>query len=277
MSLRRRSKRAAVRRPQQLLQRALEQLEPRLLLTAAWSVLSIELGDSTGDAGRYCSVGVRSSGSVSVAYLNALVIADWDTDMQLRTYAYTEGTGWGNGFGARVIQSGVEGLFTSMAIDSWDTPHVAYYDQTNGDLMYNSGISAHRSTVDSEGDVGQFTSIAVDSHDQPHIVYYDKTNSQLKYASYDGSSWTTSVLVTVGAVSETGTPNVHRLASIAIDSSDRSHVCYYDPASQSLKYMKWTGSAWTTPVTVDAGGGSAFLGVDNSMKLDRQGRPSFME
>jgi hypothetical protein len=239
-----------------------------------WNIATNEYPDASGEAGRYCSVGVNGNGMVCVAYLNTVGFSVWDADLQIRSRGYTTGSGWsGSGFVARVIQTGVEGLFTSVAFDASDTPHISYYDQSNGDLLYNLGSSANASIVDSDGDVGEFTSIAVDSHNWPRIVYYDRTNGRLKYASFDGSSWTTSDLVTVGAVSETGTPNLHRLASIAIDNSDRAHVCYYDPASQSLKYMKWTGTAWTTPETVDAGGGSSYLGVDNSMKLDRQGRP----
>ena len=62
-----------------------------------------------------------------------------------------------------------------MVIDSPPrTPHISYYDQTNGELMYNRGYSANPESVDYDDDVGQYTSIAVDSGDRPRIVYYDK-------------------------------------------------------------------------------------------------------
>ncbi|MGY8670210.1 MAG: hypothetical protein ACKVJ7_04080, partial [Candidatus Poseidoniales archaeon] len=110
------------------------------------------------------------------------------------------------------------GGYTSTAVDSYDEVHVAYYDDTYGDLKYATydGSSWTTSTVDSTGDVGRYTSIAIDSNDNLHISYYDDTNDDLKYATYDGSSWTDSTVDSTGTVGFS--------TSIAIDSNDNLHI-----------------------------------------------------
>ncbi len=57
------------------------------------------------------------------------------------------------------------GLYSSLALDSSNNPHISYYDYTNGDLKYASGLVQHGvlQTVDSVGDVGLYSSLALDS------------------------------------------------------------------------------------------------------------------
>ena len=75
-------------------------------------------------------------------------------------------------------------MYTSLALDSSDNPHISYYDNTNYDLKYAWYDGTwHTETVDSTGGVGRYTSLALDSSDNPHISYYDSTNDDLKYAS----------------------------------------------------------------------------------------------
>jgi hypothetical protein len=78
------------------------------------------------------------------------------------------------------------GAFTSIAMDLSDSPHISYYDTTNGDLKYAKKTSSgwFTQTVDTGGDgvVGWYTSIAIDQNGRAHISYYDYTNQDLKYA-----------------------------------------------------------------------------------------------
>lgn len=80
---------------------------------------------------------------------------------------------------------GIVGEFSSIALDTNDKVHIAYYDRTNGDLKHatNSSGSWVASIVDSEGDVGWYCSIAVGPDDKVHISYHDSATDDLKYAT----------------------------------------------------------------------------------------------
>ena len=57
--------------------------------------------------------------------------------------------------------------------------------------------------------------------------------------------------------------------SIALDSSGRPHISYYDSTNSSLKYAKWNGSAWEIE-TIDSVGQ---VGEYNALALDASGNP----
>jgi hypothetical protein len=265
----------------------LEACEPRLLLSG-WSIQDLEWGYSQGDIGRYTSIAVAEK---DTSYPQANVdkgtvfISCYDnTDHIFFDYhclVYYSGKVRSSIGPRRLVGSGDFGQFTSIALDSGNVAHIAYYDAGVGAPMYVrndnsnawSGGYANR-RLDYSGNCGKYTALALDSKDLSHVIYYDSANGKIRYTFETAlNSWTDPVeLATVGAVSETGATKVHRLASLAMDKDDHPHVSFYDANSQSLKYMEWTGKAWTAPVTLDGGAG-ANVGVDNTMKLDRQGHP----
>lgn len=49
---------------------------------------------------------------------------------------------------------------------------------------------------------------------------------------------------------------VSQYASIAIDSYDNPHICYYDHLSSHLKYTHWTSTAWEIQSVDTEGDGS---------------------
>lgn len=130
-----------------------------------------------------------------------------------------------------VDNSDTVGEFASIGVDSYRNPHISYYKQMSGDLMYatKSGVTWDLQTVDnSSSDVGQYTSIAIDSDNNPHISYYDDTNGALKYATKSGGAW---IIRTVDNVGDVGL-----YTSIALDSNGKPHISYYDAANGDLKY-----------------------------------------
>ncbi|OGS43158.1 MAG: hypothetical protein A2539_08540 [Elusimicrobia bacterium RIFOXYD2_FULL_34_15] len=155
------------------------------------------------------------------------------------------------------------GEFTSIAVDTNNSPHISYYDVTNYDLKYASWTGTNWSikTVDSTGVVGDYTSIALDTNNRPHISYRAGTNYDLKYASWTGVGWS------IKTVDSTG--NVGSYTSIALDTNNRPHISYNDATNYDLKYASWTGVGWSIK-TVDSTG---YVGYYTSIALDTNNRP----
>jgi len=91
-----------------------------------------------------------------------------------------------------VDATGDVGYDDSLAVDSYGSPHIAYFaGDPMGDLRLASRDGSvwdiqDIETVDSDGVVGLFTSIALDpTTGDPRISYYDSTNGDLKFA-YQG-------------------------------------------------------------------------------------------
>ncbi len=228
---------------------------------ARWNGSSwqIETVDSTGDVGEYSSLALDSSDYPHISYYYAsygkindlrfspqgdceahvLFIPDRYSRGYLK-YARWNGSSWQK----ETVDSTVPdvGMWTSLALDSSDRPHISYYhlywdehEQKCGALKYARwiGSSWQIETVDSAGDVGEYTSLALDSSYYPHISYFDVDNWNLKYARWNGSSWQKE---TVDATEQVG---MH--TSLALDSSDYPHISYFDRTNGYLKYAYWEG------------------------------------
>jgi len=84
------------------------------------------------------------------------------------------------------------GKYASLALDTLDRQHIAYYDAANGDLWYASSASPLNcgpgnswtcAPVSQTGDVGKYASMYLDGDDCFHIAYYDDTANTLMYAT----------------------------------------------------------------------------------------------
>lgn len=154
------------------------------------------------------------------------------------------------------------GSFCSIALESSNVAHFAFYDTTDSDLKYakyDNGVW-YTLTIDASGTVGQGTAIALDASKRPHICYYDGTNGNLKYATYASGMWQTSVIESAGTVG--------RFPSMAFNAAGNPCVAYYDVTNGNLKYAEWTGVAWSTQ-TVD--GSANDVGVNPSLAVDSAG------
>jgi len=175
-------------------------------------------------------------------------------------YATWNGTNWNV---ERVDEEEVMGLFTSLALDSSDNPHISYYDETEGQLKYAkwTGTGWQTEVVDNQGDVGLFTSITLDSKDYPHITYVDYWDRTLKYARWDGGKWHTEVVGTEFS-SAAGW-----YSSIALDTNDRPHISYYSWAGGMIYYVTFNGTSWNFDLVTSRGW------QHNSIALDSNDRP----
>src|SRR5574341_550706 len=210
--------------------------------TPGWS---IQTWDSEGDAGRYTSIALDSSGNPHISY--------YDATYSSLTYAVWTGSPWYDPWNISTPDSsGDVGRYSSMVLDSANRVHISYYSATNGDLKYAkwNGSAWSITTVDSAGVVGYYTSIALDSSDNPRISYYNATNGDLKYAEWipgKFGSWYWSIQ-TVDSAGSVGS-----YTSLAIDSSGNPHISYHDLANRDLKYAKKAGGVWMNQ-TIDSAG-----------------------
>lgn len=192
--------------------------------------------DSAGDVGLYTNiVFMGTNDTMSVCYYDAT------------NHALKNAWQWGGA-----------GPWDTMAIDEdpplgdlgkWpsqfaigDNWWCSYYDQTNGNLKFQSMVSyiIGIAVPDNVGDVGQYTSIGVNSTGHVFISYYDVTNGNLKLAwNVTTTTWLNMTLDSVG--------DVGKFTSMKIDTSDRIHIAYYDQTNGDLKYTMVLASETPIP------------------------------
>ena len=168
-------------------------------------------------------------------------------------------------FISETVDQGAAGIEKmSLAIDSRNYPHIAYYDFSPADLKYATrrGATWVLETVDAVGVVGNYPAIAMDAQDGPHISYYDGTNGDLKYAHRTGSGWITETVDGAAA-------NVGEYSSIALDAQGVVCISFYDVTNLDLKFARKESGVWTIE-TVD-GGGAVNVGTYTSLALDAKG------
>jgi hypothetical protein len=162
------------------------------------------------------------------------------------------------------------GWYSSLKFDSYDNPHISYYDKTNGDLKYASwnGSAWAIQTVDSEQNVGLDTSLALDSNNNPHITYrgdFMESTIGLRYAVWNGSAWNIQTLEN----QKSERYQVGQSSSLALDSEERPHISYIDSYGDYLRYAFFNGSAWQI-YTLDSivhGGCYTSLALDSEDKV----------
>ena len=143
--------------------------------------------DSENRVGACTSLALDSSGYPHISYFYCGTTTDPKCDIFDLRYAYKDASGW---FTQTVDAAGDVGLYTSLALDSQDYPHISYFAVEQGDLKYahQDENGWHIETVDSAGDVGRYTSLALGKNDAVHISYYDSSNTSLKYAYLAGTT-----------------------------------------------------------------------------------------
>ncbi|RLC72580.1 MAG: hypothetical protein DRI26_02670, partial [Chloroflexi bacterium] len=154
----------------------------------------------------------------------------------------------------------------SLAIDSVNRPHIAYYGGSSL-LKYAhfDGNSWHIETVDATGASGWFCSLALDRWNRPHIAYRDINMGNLKYAWYDGNKWHIETVDASGLVIS--------FPSLDIDKAGYPHIAYvahtsYEVRGEIVKYAWYDGTNWYIE-TVIAPSGTAYVSLD----LDSAGLP----
>jgi len=236
----------------------------------SWDIQTV---DSRALSSSDCSLALDSSGNPHISYYHN------------RDYWQVGGTGYCDGALEyatwnetsstwdihTVAENHDEGRYSSLALDSTDNPHIAYYRYWpyGNDLLYSysDGSSWTHQMVDDgyNGIVGP--SLALDGSGYGHISYFDYEGpggSGLRYARWNGSSWDFTLVDSVAWPSALGYDT-----SLALDSSGNPHISYFAGATPHLNYAWYDGSSWDI-TTVDS---LTEAGACTSLALDGSGSP----
>jgi hypothetical protein len=200
----------------------------------------VEAIDAQDDVGQWASLAISNDGQLSVSYYDA-------KDQDLR-YARWGGRAWNT---ETVDAAG--GRYTSLAIDSWGNPHIAY---EGNKYAHFDGSTWHLEIVGRAGD--SHVAIAVDSADRPHMMFRipvtstTQTDQGLKHASKESSGW---IIEDVGSdLSAVGD------GSLALDANDRVHVLSY---TGHLTYLVRDSQGWRREELAISPASDVSLAVDS--------------
>lgn len=106
------------------------------------------------------------------------------------------------------IGSTIAGEFTSLAIDGYGLPHIAFYDRTNKSLKYafktliNPNWQNETIFYKDSVDAGSFCKIVIGPNNIPQVAWLNKTANQIEYAKKVLNAWMPDTVVnqTVGLV-----------------------------------------------------------------------------
>lgn len=156
---------------------------------------------------------------------------------------------WDGGYLTSTVTSSTF-YYPSLALDSNDTPHVAYLE--NGQLVYGAwtGSSWLTETVSSNavyaltggGGGGASVSLTFDDMDVPHISFQGVGGSGVQYAYREGGVWR------VESVDDA--PNAGFTTQLALTPDGAPLVAYTDNTEGDLMFA-WR--SWSTPVTALGG------------------------
>jgi len=183
------------------------------------------------------AIALDSLGRPHIAYQGLLHDAD------VLMYAYWSGSTW---IVRNVVDYGVPapagGYHHSIAVDSSNNPHIAYYGSSADAYKYAQwdGSGWEISYIDAYDSVGwENIALALDKNNTPHVAYLCGYYG-LKYAYKSGTQW---VIQTV----ESSNSSTGYDCSIAVDKGGNVHISYYDDLNRDLKYAKMEWTSVTTP------------------------------
>lgn len=159
------------------------------------------------------------------------------------------------------VDSGYTVKKMSIALNSSNKAHIAYWDETNRDLKIAiwNGSGFDKTVVDNDC-WGGTNSIAIDSHNNIGIVYFSgPTSSTMKYARYENNSWTsTNMNISAGAGIDG--------ARMIYDSNNKPHICFHRyNTAWNLYYATLDNGIWSEELI------DGIVGVQSSITVENNG------
>lgn len=249
------------------------------LASAPW--FNIEV-DTPGDTGQHTSVAINQ-------VTDTTYVSYYDYTNKTLRLAMNKGFGVGNcGPNNTWLCQTVDntygvGLYSSIAINPVSGEiGIAYYNATNGKLQFAHAEICPTCTWSIEiieepilfptDKIGQYASLEYHSNGTPYIAYYFENTGNvdaLKIATYLGSGGNCGVGSVVNKwqcdTIQSG-EGVGQYASLAMDSSDRPRIAYYDGVNNSLMYAYHNGVSWTLREILPTNSGkyaSLYVDVDH--------------
>jgi hypothetical protein len=199
-------------------------LKYAFLTDTGWSV---EMVDSAGPVGAYCSLALRFGVVPCISYRDG-------NNFDLKLARKTSGE-WQFEL---VDTLGDVGWCSSIAIGSDGHPRIAYYESDQRGFRFTrwTGSMWEYQSVDPLSSVSSRLALSLDSYDYPHVTYWDEDHDALKHAYWDGSAWLTETVDDLGY-------RIGYFNGIAIDMANSVHVVYSsDPdtvtSNSELRYAR---------------------------------------
>ncbi len=220
----------------------------RRALRIAFGIIILAILLSAGDARAtttvvatgnipYFDMLIDSNGTAHIAYEDALKLYYTnDVNGSWRVPEFISGT------------SNVGGT-VSLDVDSAGKIHIAF----DGDSGFTDVFTYAENTngiwsIEVVQTYSSWYSLAVDKVNRPHVAYYYDYDG-LNYAFKSGGSWTHQNVDSSGSI---GT-YAGRYPDLALDSSGKAHIVYFDYLTSSIKYANNSAGSWNIE-TVTTGG-----------------------
>ncbi len=202
-----------------------------------------ETVDGGGGRGKFNSLALDAQGHPHISYS--------DVSKFSLCYAHWDGSQWNYSTpDNQLLNGGLVGLGSSIAIDSSGQPHIGYFAPGNHRVKYarRQGKTWNIEVVDvivGRADNIDRVSLKLDRQGRPHIAYYDSGLAALKYAHRTDQGWHIEV------VDQDGNPGLQ--PSLCFNSLNEPYIAYYDQVSGSLRLAHRASTATTShPANKDA-------------------------
>ncbi len=183
--------------------------------------------------------------------LNTLLFAGW-----------TDVTGSGQVF-RNVSQNDGASYVPSVAYDSLGHPHIAWFDESEGNmeifyLKWNGyawvdadGHGRESINISQNSTISKYPSIAIDPSDRPHIVWEDggSSNREIYYLKWNGSEWVDADGAGRESINISNSPLDSHHPHFVLDAIGIPHVVWHEgnekePPYSDIWYQRRQGGQW---------------------------------